>query len=389
MPAPQHQPETSEGAATDRPIVRTGRRALVLGAAAAVAAIAVEQQHAQAADGAALLIGSANAATNKTILVASAEIAFSAESQSVYGWGLNGKGSAYGVIGEANGYAGVFGDTSGGSSVGVSGLSRSVSGSGSGVSGGGSSPNSAGVRGQSPGIGVHGRTDTFGTLAAVPIGVRGDATPSSGLGGHFAGGRAAIRLEPRDTAGAPTADAHQIGDIVVDIGGRVFVCTVGGTPGTWNELGAPPPTPPAPPAPRPTLQLLPAPERFIDTRDGTGGVRGTAAAGTTRTFSLTGVNGLSGNPALRIPDTAIYVAGNLAAIGTDNASLSSFITLWPSGTRPSTSSINFGPARTAGAVSNSVLLNLADVPGGHRGFQIFNNAACDYVFDVSGYYVLA
>jgi len=369
--------------------VRRGRRALVLGAAAAVAAVGLDRRDAHAADGSPTVLGQLNTATASTRIVASAATyAFESESQASYGFGVAGRGTAYGVYGVANGYAGVFGDTSGTGSVGVSGLSRSTTGSGAGVSGGASSPNGTGVVGSSPGIGVHGYNSFSITRPAGSIGVCGQSNQSDGLGGYFAGPRAAVRLEPRPSAGAPTTGQHEIGDLVVDSVGRVYVCTAAGTPGTWNELGAPAPAVVAP-APRPTLHLLPTPERFIDTRDGTGGVRGPVPAGTTRTFSLTGADGLSRNPALRVPDTAVYVAGNLTVLGEEGAPLGSFITLWPSGVRPPTASINFGPARSLGAVNNSVLVNLADVPGGHRGFQIYNNAGCDYVFDATGYYLVA
>lgn len=368
--------------------VRRTRRGLVLGGAAAVMAAVVADATPAAADGTAILTGQGNAATAGTTLTASsATYAFTAEATTGYGFGLRGIGTAYGVYGVGSTYAGVFGDGSSGAS-GVTGIARGSTGRRVGVSGAAESSEGVGVSGYSPGVGVFGDSGSVNSFTppSGAIGVCGQALATGGLGGWFTGVRAALHLEPTSAAGAPTAGPHGVGDIVVDSAGRVYVCTVAGTPGTWNELGA---APPAPPAPRPTLQLLPIPERFIDTRDGTGGLAGTVAAGTTRRFSLTGRNGLSGDPARQVPDAAIYVVGNLAVLGTPSAPLGSFMTLWASGTRPEVASINFGPAATQGAVANSVVVNLADQGDGHRGFQLFNNAACDYVFDVSGYYVLA
>jgi hypothetical protein len=39
---------------------------------------------------------------------------------------------------------------------------------------------------------------------------------SSEYAGEFLGGRAPVRLRPGNTAGAPTSDAHQMGELYVD-----------------------------------------------------------------------------------------------------------------------------------------------------------------------------
>jgi hypothetical protein len=357
---------------------RTGRRGLMAGAVAAAAMLALEHGEASASDGGNLVIGvSTNVATSETKLTTSTgQNGLHLVNNAGYGFGLLAEASAYGVQGTANGYAGVFGDTSGTTSAGVVGLSRSTVGSGPGVTGGAASPNAAGVIGNSTGgYGVIGRADAlFNDLPPGPIGVHGRASIDGGLGGSFIGTRAAT-----STSAAPTTGAHAIGDIVVGSTGRVFVCVAAGTPGTWNELGAP----------RLTLQLLATPERFIDTRDGTGGVKGPISSGTTRTFTLTGQNGLSGNPALQVPNNATGFIGNLTAIGASDAPLSAFISLWPSGPRPTISNVNYGPGNTLGAVANAVTVGLADTAGGHRGVQIFNYWTCDYLLDVTGYYIVA
>lgn len=71
-------------------------------------------------------------------------------------------------------------------------------------------------------------------------------------------------------------------------------------------------------------------------------------------------------------------------LGATSATSGSFVTLWPSGPRPATASITYGPDTV---ISNSFLVGLADTGGGHRGITVYDHEACDYVIDVTGYYV--
>ncbi len=57
--------------------------------------------------------------------------------------------------------------------------------------------------------------------AVAPTGLTGSISAT-----RYVGGTASI---------APTAGAHNVGDWVVTLTGRIFVCTVAGTPGTWVE----------------------------------------------------------------------------------------------------------------------------------------------------------
>ena len=59
---------------------------------------------------------------------------------------------------------------------------------------------------------------------------------ASGYGGAFQGGKAQLRLEPGSSAGKPTTGEHQKGEIYMDSAGTLFVCTAGGTPGTWYKV---------------------------------------------------------------------------------------------------------------------------------------------------------
>ena len=43
-------------------------------------------------------------------------------------------------------------------------------------------------------------------------------------------------LVPKDTTGKPTSGAHAKGEIYLDSVASIFVCTKGGTPGTWRKV---------------------------------------------------------------------------------------------------------------------------------------------------------
>jgi hypothetical protein len=119
-----------------------------------------------------------------------------------------------------NGFAGVDGVSS--SAFGVRGISESNFGvvgrstSSNGVSG--STASGDGVSGVSTdGVGVRGRSTSF-------------------YGGHFQGGKAPLVLVPASTAGRPTTGQHTRGELFMDSGGELFVCTAAGTPGTWRRF---------------------------------------------------------------------------------------------------------------------------------------------------------
>ena len=75
----------------------------------------------------------------------------------------------------------------------------------------------------------------------------------------------------------------------MDSNGVLFYCRSAGTPGTWIRVDASPVIPTIPTEPTvPVLNILPTPERFVDTRTGLGGVQGPVPAETTRTVAMTG-----------------------------------------------------------------------------------------------------
>jgi hypothetical protein len=68
-------------------------------------------------------------------------------------------------------------------------------------------------------------------------GISAFSDANDGIGGIFAGGRAAMRILPSTAAvGPPTAGYHGITDVWTDANGNLYMCTVSGTPGTWVPI---------------------------------------------------------------------------------------------------------------------------------------------------------
>jgi len=317
------------------------------------------------------------ATTSATALVVHADNA-------VYGIGLSATGTAYSVYGTGGKYAAVAGDTSVAGAAALSGQSRSTS-DGSGITAwNNSAQNGAGGAFASPGVGMAAGAGLGASISDLdpptrPVAVYGVSEDAAGIGAIFTGGRSPLQLLPAAVPGSPVAGEHGAGEFWVSSDGRLYFCTSAGTPGVWIELGVVS----SPPAKRSTLVLLPTPERFVDTRNGLGGVQGPVSQANTMTFTLTGRDGQAANPALRIPDDATAVIGNLTAIGGASAVPGAFLTLWPGGDQPTVSNLNYGPGLT---IANSFVAGLAPV-NGHGTVKVFNHSDCDYILDVSGYYI--
>ena len=73
------------------------------------------------------------------------------------------------------------------------------------------------------------------TGAVVPATNDYLAVPTGGLTGAVA----ATRYVGGTTSGAPVSGTFAVGDFVVDQTGKMYVCTVAGTPGTWVQVGSP------------------------------------------------------------------------------------------------------------------------------------------------------
>jgi hypothetical protein len=87
-----------------------------------------------------------------------------------------------------------------------------------------------------------------GTVTRRPAGTDGqvlvaDSTQATGLGyrtplaltAPLAGATAGARLVGGTSAGAPTSGTYQTGDMIITQSGFKWICTAGGTPGTWRS----------------------------------------------------------------------------------------------------------------------------------------------------------
>jgi hypothetical protein len=148
--------------------------------------------------------------------------------------------SSYGVIGQSISGVGVFG-SSGSGTTSIHGLkdkagtavhgeitfAASTDGAVVGTTNATGGPGVRGVN-SANGRGLWGKAQGSGE------GVYGEST--SGVGGLFTGGKAQLKLVPKATGGKPASGAHTKGEIYMDKNGQLFVCTVGGTPGTWRKV---------------------------------------------------------------------------------------------------------------------------------------------------------
>jgi hypothetical protein len=124
------------------------------------------------------------------------------------------------------------------------------------------------------------------------------------------------------------------------------------------------------------------PVRVLDTRNTTGGPVGVPAAapiGGGQTINVA-VAGFTKNGVKLIPDNATSVAANITI--DDDATLKSFLTVWPAGTpQPLTSANNAEPGLV---VANSAILKLG--VGGQ--LSVFNQRGdVNVVIDITGYFL--
>ena len=119
------------------------------------------------------------------------------------------------------------------------------------------------------------------------------------------------------------------------------------------------------------------PCRLADTRPGDErvGTAGTLSVQDTTTFQATGDNG----ECTDIPAEAVGVSLNVTAL---RATERTFITIWPSGDRPTASSLN--PDVGQPPVPNAVTTKLSD----SGSFEVYNDAgSVDLIIDINGYLV--
>jgi len=70
------------------------------------------------------------------------------------------------------------------------------------------------------------------------IGTSSSPTFASLAFGGLTGATTAIRIVGGTASGAPVSGTFSTGDVVIDVTGNIWVCTAGGTPGTWGRVGS-------------------------------------------------------------------------------------------------------------------------------------------------------
>ena len=90
---------------------------------------------------------------------------------------------------------------------------------------------------------------------------------AGGIGALMQGGRANAQLTPFGTAAPARGDAHTVGELINDVAGDLWYCTVSGTPGTWRKVGGPARPGSCTPCLRPSASTTPAPARVLPPRE--------------------------------------------------------------------------------------------------------------------------
>jgi hypothetical protein len=255
------------------------------------------------------------------------------------------------------------------------------------------------------GIGLVGATGIIGTIPSGPAGVIGYSaagigvlgTSADGYGVTASGGHAPLLLTPSGITGPPSgqlgavvSDPHQIGEILVDVSGALFVCTGAGQQGIWREVSLA--------APgyynerglagelgvSGSVNLLASPIRVFDSRT-TGSANpadstrpsGPAELGTPITLTIAPVTVGS----TMVPAGAVGVIGNLTVT---EVSGGGWVTLYPDGaTTPTTSTpstLNFQASDFALANACTVALSTA----GKFDILAFQSST-HVIFDVTGF----
>jgi hypothetical protein len=287
----------------------------------------------------------------------------------------SGRTEGGGVLGTSRGSIGVYGKTGG--VAGVKGTS--------------SFPDGAGVWGVHTGTGAGDGCGVLGHGGDL-VGVLGSSDRSAGVSGfgtvgvQASGVNAQLLLVPGGNTGSPPANAlvHAKGELYLDSLGDLYVCTAGGSPGTWAKVvygGA---------SGSGTIHLLSKPIRLYDTRaNGAPYPPGPAtklAPSTSSHYDLqvtgTTVGGVS------VPAGATGVIGTLSVTATvdPGAGNAGYLTVYATGAPPSPATADltwFGPNETLSVAVTSSLSTTGQMAI-HNG-MVGGSSAAHVIFDAKGY----
>jgi hypothetical protein len=202
---------------------------------------------------------------------------------------------------------------------------------------------------------------------------------ATGYGGKFSGGLAPLRLVPSGSANAPTSGTHQAGELYVDNAGKLFFCTVAGTPGTWVNLSSgggtnlPPNINLLPNAVRVAATIAP----FTATKLTATGATPKIGDSSTVQISIGGTNTIPANA-----KGVVGVLTNVAATAGGN------LRFWTGGTAPNVSNLNVPGALPSLNLTASFAIPLDSAGKVYLGYGTGAvGAQCGYVVDISGYWL--
>jgi hypothetical protein len=219
---------------------------------------------------------------------------------------------------------------------------------------------------------------TSSTGAGAAVAAIGAGATSYGV--DVFGLRAHLLLEPNGLAGPARTDAHQVGELIEDSTGDLWLCILAGTPGTWRKLAGA--------ATAGALHPI-SPVRVYDSRSPQP-TQSTLATGANRVVSVaSGRDPVTGAiiPAQLniVPAGATAVVGNITVTDTEGA-LGGFLAITPgNATVLAGSSVNwFGPGQN---IANSFTAKL----DANRQLKIFGGGApspaTNFIIDINGFYL--
>lgn len=241
--------------------------------------------------------------------------------------------------------------------------------------GGGADSRAVGGVNTGDGIGVYGKGDTGvhaegaagGTGLRAEGGYAVEATSAivGGVGVAVSAAHTHLLLTPGPADPNVPSGPRLAGSVVNDSTSALWLCTSGGTPGTWRKLGGP--------GTAGQLHFLPAPKRVFDSRAGFAPANSDKGAFFDQTKVIDAKNNGSGVPA---GATAVLV--NFAVTNTNSGG---FGALWANGVAdPGTANLNWSSPSTS--ISNSV----ASAVDANALLQCKIAGLADVIIDVIGYW---
>ena len=215
----------------------------------------------------------------------------------------------------------------------------------------------------------------YGYTQRIGYGTVGFGAVAGSIGVLASGVKAAAELRPNGGSPVARTDPHNLGELVMDTDGNLWLCVAPGTPAT----GASCPAPPAPAASTPSRRPAPTTSRVAQPAPGA------LASGASRTLSVARkrntVNGA--DEGVLVPAGASAISCNVTVV---NTLAGGFVTLNPGGT----TTVDGATVNWSGSgqiLNNGVIVRLNDalevtaVVGGTAATRT------DLVIDVTGYFL--